>query len=462
MSSKSSKDMATLSQTLQTTQALLTQFLTLLKPNTSNLPPANRTTDNPPDALAVLHTSATLLKAQTTKLALLLTTPPFTPTALTTVVRAIANTCLPAMMTAVELCRPEVYTETMRKEVQARVRRALVELQRLVEEVGVVAGRVEAEEEAGTAATEKEKGEKKEGKENGNASLTSSASKKKPAPPPSSSSGRTTLASTGVLWEACDALLLLHTEGLAGLVARKAEEYCGLLNDAIEELKEWSLETSFEEGEGESDNDEEDSDDEDDEFDFFGSPNKLPKADPKLRAQLNSTLRILKLISLLYRTGIKRRFKFLPAIPPSTPPTTSSSPSPSSTPPSHASASALLVAQRIDSLMPLIALTTTDTDDLASAFYELDAEEAVHLVDACTDHAKQVAGALRSEWVYDAVTDEEQNTKTPKPDQKPRSQSQSQSRRQSPAPRPREDDFSAWIARWEDLLAIELAKFREL
>ncbi|TIA45963.1 hypothetical protein D6C83_05600 [Aureobasidium pullulans] len=99
------------SQTLihlaQTQRALVAQFLASLAPNastdtTAQLPP------NPPNPLHVLRDSATLLKAHTTKLALLLINKPFTPTAVTSVLRDATQTCLPAMMSAVELCRPDL------------------------------------------------------------------------------------------------------------------------------------------------------------------------------------------------------------------------------------------------------------------------------------------------------------------------------------------------------------------
>jgi hypothetical protein len=45
------------------------------------------------------------------------------------------------------------------------------------------------------------------------------------------------LSATGVVWEACDSLLKVCQDGVVGLVVRKAEEWRGVLMDAVEELK---------------------------------------------------------------------------------------------------------------------------------------------------------------------------------------------------------------------------------
>ncbi|KAH0406164.1 hypothetical protein KCU90_g24324, partial [Aureobasidium melanogenum] len=207
------------SQTLidlaQTQRALVAQYLATLAPNVS-IDPTSQLPPNPPNPLHVLRDSATLLKAHTTKLALLLINKPFTPTAVTSVLRDATQTCLPAMMSAVELCRPDIWGVFLHHQVVAKVRTVMREMVSFLEEVLDVAR-----------------------EEN------------------SSNHSKNTLASTGVLWEACDALILLDKTGIAGLAVLKAQELRDTINDAIEELKEW------EEGDGDDD-DEDDEDDEDD------------------------------------------------------------------------------------------------------------------------------------------------------------------------------------------------------
>src|SRR5438876_242251 len=117
--------------TLTTTLSLLRQFLSSL----STTPPPTTTTTNPPtasDPLPLLSTAATLTKAHTTKLSLLLLTPPFTPTAISGVLHDLSAGALPVMMTAVEQCSPEVWGQTLSDEVRGGVRRVLRGLVALV------------------------------------------------------------------------------------------------------------------------------------------------------------------------------------------------------------------------------------------------------------------------------------------------------------------------------------------
>ncbi|KAF2837716.1 hypothetical protein M501DRAFT_936828 [Patellaria atrata CBS 101060] len=339
-------DIQSLKSLTNTTLALLTQFQTSLtsssRPTSPSPLPAN-----PPNPLAVLRDAATLLKAHTTKLSLLLLNDPFTPSAVAKVVRDISGTCLPAMMGAVEICRATSWGATMNHEVRLRVGRVVREVQNLLRETG---GVVEGF----------ERGERIKGKEKARSG---------------GKEGRDSLASTGVVWEACDALVALERMGLVGVVVRKAEEYRAMLADAVEELRDWADE-------------EDEMDDEDDDTEtgaeeriqdqILGAPNKLA-GNEDLRGQLERTLKKLKTIGMLYQALIKRRLRTFPPI--------AAAGGSTST---EAESSSRLAT--LDRLMEILKAVPEFTDELASAFYELDAKEAdKYLEKSCLEASKAVA-----------------------------------------------------------------------
>lgn len=352
------------SQTLldltQTQRALVAQYLASLAPGAST-DSSNQLPPNPPNPLHVLRDSATLLKAHTTKLALLLINKPFTPTAVTTVLRDATQTCLPAMMSAVELCRPDIWGVFLHHHVVAKVRTVMREMLSFLDEVLDVAREED-----------------------------------------SSNHSKDTLASTGVLWDACDALVVLEKTGIAGLAVLKAQELRDTINDAIQELKEW------EEGGGDEDDDSEDEDDDEDdadsttsdtqqpkdlqdEFDdLFSAANSLPKDRPDLKERLQTASDKLKKIQFLYAAITKRRLKtFTPDV-----------------------ASKKVNILTLDKLMHLLKELPEFVDDLANAFYELDADQVDAILATCVENACSAADLLKTDW----------NDK--------------------------DDEFTAWVAKW--------------
>ena len=337
------------SQTLidltETQRALVAQYLASLAPNAST-DSSNQLPPNPPNPLHVLRDSATLLKAHTTKLALLLINKPFTPTAVATVLRDATQTCLPAMMSAVQLCRPDIWGVFLHHHVVAKVRTVMREMLSFLDEVLDVARDQD-----------------------------------------SSNHSKDTLASTGVLWDACDALVQLEKTGIAGLAVLKAQELRDTINDAIQELKEW------EEGDGDDDDDSEDDDDDEDDAasttssqhpkddqddfdDLFSAPNSLPKNRPDLKERLTTTSDKLKKIQFLYAAITKRRLKtFTPEI-----------------------ASKKLNILTLDKLMHLLRELPEFVDDLANAFYELDAENVDAILATCVSNACSAADLLKTDW----------------------------------------------------------------
>lgn len=235
-------------------------------------------------------------------------------------------------------------------EVRARVRRVVVEVRGLV---GEVESQLEDVAQAGSSNGVNGDGEKRE--------------------------GRDPLATTGVVWEACDALSELATLGVVGLVVKKAEQYRATLLDAVAELKEW----------GEDEGDEEDGeegkwsgDDEEDDFDNAFDALKLPRGQKELRAQLESALKKLKMVGMLYQALVKRRLKTFPF---------------SGTTAGDWSGDAWSMGI-LDRVMETLKSIPESVDDLASAFYELDAVEAKKRLEECCKDAVAAKDLVAQNW----------------------------------------------------------------
>jgi hypothetical protein len=182
------------------------------------------------------------------------------------------------------------------------------------------------------------------------------------------------LSATGVLWEACDTLLKLCNDGIVGLVVRKAQELRLVLLDAAEELKEW--------GEDVEDEDEVEGSDADSD-DLFGAANKLGKDDTALKEVLDMSVKKVQLVGVLYQAVIKRRLKTYPAATMTT---------------NGASELAKSPAEKLDELMALLKSIPEMVDDLVSAFYGLDKDEAECMLDRVYEKAKTAATIVRQSW----------------------------------------------------------------
>ena len=197
------------------------------------------------------------------------------------------------------------------------------------------------------------------------------------------------LAATGVVWEGCDALVGLCEAGVVGLAVRRAEEWRGLLLDAVVEMREWGEEAD-EDGDGEEDGGEGSGEEEEGGLEVFGAANRLGKGDGELRALLEASVRKLKTVAVLYQALVKRRLKTFPP--------------PFASPPSSKDGGADAVAaaaQRVralDELMVLLKSIPESVDDLASAFYDLDSDEARVLLKKCCDDAVRAATVVKQNW----------------------------------------------------------------
>lgn len=327
------------------------------------------------DALAVARDAATLIKAHATKISLFIINKPFTATAITKVLRELVSGPLPALASAAQLCDPKRYTRAVSRDLAWRCGRVFKELKELVNRIptdGKILSDAKKNSAFGMGA---EKG---------------------------------SVATTGLLWSACDDVISLASLGVAGYLMRRVEQFRDTLKDIMEELKEWSEETS----------DDEDNDDDDDEpdegthsgdedelgpagastvhnsggsslqrepttqemlDDIMNSHTHIPRDDPeRLRPRLDSCLRRLRLTVLLYQAALKRRLKTLPPLPP---------PSPTDD-----------TVLRLDEVISLLKLLPERFGNIALAFYDLDAEQIDSLMDKCFLEAFAVSELLLKSW----------------------------------------------------------------
>lgn len=313
----------------------------------------------PLDALALARDSASLVRAHGTKISLLIINEPFTPSAVVSVVRELVAGPIPGLASAAQACEPGRYTAVLRRELAFRSTRVLSELRQLLERVPrdgkVLAG----------------------GKKHGGAQ------------------GKGSMASTGVLWAACDDVVNLASVGVGGFFVKKVEEWRDTLKDVMEEIKEW----------GDEEPDDEDDDDGEDEDmddlagqmgsshvstqamldDLMNSHRTIPATDPdRIRPRLESSLKRIRLVVLLYQAITKRRLKKLPALPPSD----AESP----------------VPQRLDEAARVLQKLPDRFGDLAGAFYELRPADIDKAMDQCFLDAFAASEILSVGW--DGARDE--------------------------------------------------------
>jgi hypothetical protein len=335
MAGSKQEDTLSLGRTIASAQALLSQFTTASPSGTTTAQPI----PSPPNALHVVRDSATLLKAHVTKIALLATNKPFTPSAITKVLRELSGTCLPAMMSAAQICEQEKETwgNTMGIEIRTRVKRAFREVEVLLAEVQSIA--------------------------NGHGSVAG---------------GRDSLSATGVVWEACDALIELEKMGIAGLAVKKAEQYRDTIKDAIEELQEWREGGDLDsEGHGDAllDSDDEGVDGDNDSIDdIFNAANSMPKDRPALSELVQDAEGRLKKIVLLYTAIVKRRLK------------------------TFVSSGEDHNAHRLDELLQHLTAVPDLIDELAGSFYDLDEKQAKARLERCVTEAQRAGDVAALSW----------------------------------------------------------------
>ncbi|PBP15610.1 conserved fungal protein [Diplocarpon rosae] len=359
----SKKDLEVLESTVTTITALITQLQTSTAPT-----PPTGTAKIEVDALSLAHNTASLIRAHATKLSLLITNEPFTASAITSILRELVSGPLPGLAAAVELCDSR-YTIAMSEELRYQARRVFAALGNLIGVIPFDGTILSDDAKNGTGTTK----------------------------------GKGSLAITGAVWQACDAVMELQQMSIAGLVVRKAEQYKATLKDALEELQEW--------GEEESDEDEGDNagSAEEDKAQaavdkIFGSQRHIPTEDSdSIRPRLEFFLKRLRLLILMYQAIIKRRFKTLPRLPQHASP-----PGPTKTEKvaqgqtgycreSNPGESARVV-NSVNKVLEVMKKLPDTVDELASAFYSLDQEGIDTAIDSCSSSGFAAIELLLRNW----------------------------------------------------------------
>ncbi|KAF6831026.1 hypothetical protein CMUS01_07520 [Colletotrichum musicola] len=303
------------------------------------------------DALALAQDSASLIRAHSTKISVLIINEPFTPSAISKVLRELIGGPIPGIATAAQACDTERYTSTVRKDLSWKCYMVLKELRGLVEKIP------------------------RDGK------ILSPAQKNGSA----GNAGKGSMAATGVIWSACDEVAQFSKGGIGGCFVKKVEEFRATLKDVMEELKEW--------GEEEPEDDDEDSDADDLDHDsalgsmmpstqeilddMMGNQPAIPRDDPdKIRERLESCLKRLRLTTLLYQAIVKRRIKALPPLPADNSP----------------------VPGRLDEAMHILKKLPHMFDELAGAFYELSPDEIDRVMKLCFDEIIALSELLQTPW----------------------------------------------------------------
>ncbi|KAI5282179.1 hypothetical protein KEM54_002917 [Ascosphaera aggregata] len=180
----------------------LTSSLSLSARQSSTLAQSNKDTPT----LALLSDAAQLLRSQTTKLSLLAINSPFTPSALTTVLKETNDGALPSLVTAALLIGDSTsYPAAFYDEARYLVKNTLQEYAKFLSAVKTFAC---AHETAQIVLPDKQ-------------SVTVAA---------------------GRIWSACDVLASFARDGVVMFAIKKAHMYLELVKDGIRELDEWDPE----------------------------------------------------------------------------------------------------------------------------------------------------------------------------------------------------------------------------
>lgn len=189
--------------------------------------------------------------------------------------------------------------------------------------------------------------------------------------------GRGSLVGTGAVWDACDVVMGLRDLGIAGICVRRVEGWRELVKDALEELREWGEgEDDGEEDDGSEDEEEEGEKDAQDILDsMFSSERHIPASDPRrIRPRLETTLKRLRLLILLYTALVKRRFNILPLA---------------------LGGSSIAT---IDAVLDKLKKIPDVVDELASAFYDLNPREIDVRMRECFEVGKKAAKEVEKDW----------------------------------------------------------------
>lgn len=345
---KLGNDIKFLEKTVQTALTLIQERCKTKRINSGTLSDSTKI-----NALELAHDTALLIRAHSTNLSLLIINEPFSPSAVSKVLHELITSLIPSLLKAVELCDPKEYSQTVRNEIDFRVTELLAGMRCLINTIPL----------------------------NGLAHKDDSQNT-------IDQKGVRNLTTIGTVWQSCDALVELKRNLIAGLFAKKAEEYKNLLKDALEELLEWAVEEDDVDDEDEIKNSSEQTSPQF-EVDVILSPSKyIPTVDFKgIRPRLQATAKRLRLLTHMFQAVVKRRFKILPSLP--------------NIQQVEGSRNILdnhEIVKTLDTILKMMGKISNLTDELAGSFYELDVPQIDLKMDKCFSTGAKLAELLMNNW----------------------------------------------------------------
>ncbi|RAO73767.1 uncharacterized protein BHQ10_009779 [Talaromyces amestolkiae] len=239
------------------------------------------------DPLIILSNSTKSLRAQVTKLSLLAITAPFTPSAISTCLVSVNDSVMPSMVTAALLLTPGEYTKAFSTEARILVKTGLKEFAVLVQEIINAAENLDPSFPSRNDGYAKSAEDRKKELEKQEKDILTSQ--------------------TGRVWDVCDTITTLISQGVVGHVAKRVQQWHDLVKDAISELEEWDPEDEDDGGFEELMSSDDDDDDEDENQ---SSENEDDEKDVEaLQSQKKSLLRALKPIAQVYPAVVSNRVK---------------------------------------------------------------------------------------------------------------------------------------------------------
>ncbi|KAJ5721369.1 uncharacterized protein N7483_009303 [Penicillium malachiteum] len=335
-----------LATVLSTSTALIAQFQDTLAQSTQ--PTQSTQSPNDVKALPLLSASCSTLKAQVTKLSLLAITTPFTHSALVTVLRACNESVLPSLLTATLLVNPAEYTNAFHSESLLLTKTTLTEFSQLVTLVKNVADKKDQAKKGSPKAKENE---------------LSKAEK------------NTVTLATGRVWDACDAVVNMATNGVIGFIARRVEQWRDLVRDAVEELESWDPEDADDDFFDDIMGDNSDSEGENSKSDEDSENDKDFAA---LQEHKKATLRFLKPVIQVYTAIVKNRLN--------------------SSQESHLTSSAIA---RLEKLTKHLQSIPGQVDEAAGTLYEDDVDSSVDFLNKIQYSASEAMNVAVSLWISD-------------------------------------------------------------
>lgn len=295
------------------------------------------------DALRLASDCAKLIRAQSTKVALLITNEPFSPRPVCSIISELIRGPVPALATACQRCTGPDYTLIARKELASRSKHVLARVSDLLGIVPLNGAAVSPE--------------------------------------------RRDDAIIGKLWSACHDVSSLHEVGVAGYFAQRVSSWKAIVKDMGVELKEWGNEQP---NGGDEDDDDDAGDDASHPQDesiqdivdrLMDYPQPIALDDPLgIRPYLAVALQRIGLLVVFYDAVVKRRCPTMPALPPAVP------------------SAARATTTRLDEASAILERLPDHLEEVVHGFYQQDRERVERLMDSCFVEAVCAAELFKLDW----------------------------------------------------------------